>query len=247
MEVLIESLEVKEFLSVDEYIVSTIEYPENGSGDALGWGDSKGCGDGEVAKMEDRDFGNGLAEGSGNDQGTGFGWSHKDCNTYSWGFGYGNRDEADIKYLNGKKIYQVDGVPTIIESVHGNYAKGRVLNSDFTTEECFIAKYENYFAHGQTLKEAQSDAKSKYEQNIPIEERIARFNKEYPNRNVKVPASDLFRWHNLLTGSCLFGRKQFCEEHNIDYENGEYTVNEFIEITKNAYGSFVIKQLENSL
>ena len=43
------------------------------------------------------------------------------------------------------------------------------------------------------------------------------------------------------------GRKHFCEQHNLDYVNGEYTVNEFIAITKYAYGGDIIEKLEVTL
>ena len=109
-----------------------------------------------------------------------------------------------------------------------------------------VAKCGNYFAHGDTLEDAFRDAREKYDENTPLEERIARFNEQYPDREKKVPAKELFSWHHILTGSCLAGRKHFCEEHGLDYENGKYTVNEFISLTRNAYNGYVIKQLEDS-
>ena len=33
-----------------------------------------------------------------------------------------------------------------------------------------------------------------------------------------IPAED-YDIHNILTGSCEFGRKEFCRQHNIDLEN----------------------------
>lgn len=77
----------------------------------------------------------------------------------------------------------------------------------------------------------------------PIEERIADFKAEFESGK-KYPASEFFKWHHILTGSCEFGRREFCRQHNIDLENGQYTVEEFIEITKNAYGGEVIKKLK---
>ena len=146
--------------------------------------------------------------------------------------------------MNDQSVYSIDGVPTLIDSVHGNYAKARILKDDLTTSECFIAKCGNYFAHGETLKQAMLDAREKYEEHAPIEERLARFNEKYPDRDVKVPAPELFSWHHILTGSCLMGRKQFCEQHGLDYENGMYSVNEFIQLTRNAYGGNIIRRLE---
>lgn len=41
-------------------------------------------------------------------------------------------------------------------------------------------------------------------------------------------------------------KELFCDEHGIDYVNGKYTVNEFISLTRDAYGGIVIRQLEDS-
>lgn len=148
--------------------------------------------------------------------------------------------------MNGMVVHHIDRVPTIIDSVHHRYARGHILNSDLTTKQCFIARCGNYFAHGDTLEEAVKDARAKYESKLSTEERIRLFNQQYPDRDKKVPASELFQWHNTLTGSCFAGRKHFCREHGLDYENGEYTVNEFIELTKDAYGGDIIRQLKDS-
>ena len=141
----------------------------------------------------------------------------------------------------------VDGVATFIDSVHGNYAKGKILHNDLTTQDCYIAKVGDYFAHGETLKQAFDDATEKYENNLPLSERIRRFNERYPDRDKKIPAKELFNWHHVLTGSCLMGRRNFCKNHGIDYENGSYTVNEFINITREAYGGDVIRKLEETM
>lgn len=76
--------------------------------------------------------------------------------------------------------------------------------------------------------------------------RLRRFIEAYPDPNVKVPAAELFDWHNRLTGSCLMGRKEFCKAKGLDYENGSYTVNEFIALTLNAYGGNIISQLNDT-
>ena len=185
------------------------------------------------------EFPGGSGSGSGFGSGNGFDLG------YGSGDGSGDgedNDDSHIKCLNGQKVYYIDSISTLIDSVHGNYAKGRILDDDLTTKDCFIAKCGNFFAH----KQAQSDAREKYEENTPIEERIARFNEQYPDRDVKVPASELFSWHHILTGSCLMGRKQFCEEKGLDYQNGQYTVNEFIQLTRNAYRGNVIILLEST-
>ena len=183
------------------------------------------------------------SSGSGYGSGSGDGYVYGDGSGYGYGDGYG----YGISILNGKHVYQIDDVPTLIDSVSGNFAKGRILQYDLTTRPCYIAKVGKYFAHGDTLHEAMADAQKKYNEHRPLEERIADFNREFPDRDVKVDAARLFEWHHILMGSCLAGRKAFCEDRGLDYEHGHYTVNEFIRLTREAYGGEAIKELEKTL
>ena len=157
------------------------------------------------------------------------------------GDGYGD----GVKSLNGKQVYIIDDTPTIIESIKANYARGFTLESNLTLNPCFVAKVGYCFAHGETLKEALNDATSKYFQRMPIEERINLFKETFDYSKV-YPAKDFFKWHNTLTGSCVYGRNSFCQERGIDIEKGILSVPEFIELTINSYGSDIIKQLKNS-
>ena len=74
------------------------------------------------------------------------------------------------------------------------------------------------------------------------DERIAAFNEEF-KPGIKYPAKQFFDWHGRLTGSCLFGREQFARDKGIDLENDMFTVAEFCEMTKDAYGGDVIRRL----
>lgn len=56
-------------------------------------------------------------------------------------------------------------------------------------------------------------------------------------------AKELYKWHNILTGSCEFGRREFCKDHKIDIDKDLLTVNEFIALTVNEYGGDIITQL----
>ena len=157
----------------------------------------------------------------------------------------GSGDGSGVIEYNHQKVYKIDGIPTIIDSVHGNYAKGKILKDDLTLTECFVAKCGNFFAHGETLKQALSDASEKYNENKPLEERIAEFNETYPDNDAPIDGNELFSWHHILTGSCLFGRKEFCSSKGLDV-NAKYTVIEFTSLTENAFRSDVIKQLKQS-
>lgn len=175
-----------------------------------------------------------VSSGSGSGSGDGDGFGS--------GSGSGFGDGSGVKSLNGKPVYIIDDTPTIIESIKANYAKGFIVQGDLTLKPCWIAKVGNYFAHGGTLAEAHADAMTKYTQRMPVEERIKLFNEHFL-RSKKYPAIEFFKWHNTLTGSCEFGRRSFCQERGIDIEKDELTVEEFISLTKNSYGSDVIKQI----
>ena len=178
-----------------------------------------------------------LAPGSGSGYGYGSGSGYGD----GYGSGYGSG--SGVKEIEGCIVWLVDGIQTLIYSIHGNYAKGAILQSDLTLTPCFIAKVDNFFAHGDTLRSAMNDATAKAMQNMPLEKRIERFVAEH-DKDKKYPTKDLFDWHNILTGSCRAGREAFCRDKGIDIESGEYSVLEFIKITENSYGGENIKKLK---
>lgn len=138
----------------------------------------------------------------------------------------------------------IDGVQTLIERVRGNYASGSIIKYDLTLEGCYIAKVGNFFAHGDTLDAAFRDAKKKYDENRPLSERIESFVEKFPSLETVCKNKDLFKWHHILTGSCLMGRNNFAKSHDIDVDNGKMTVAEFIQLTEDSYGGDAIKQLK---
>jgi hypothetical protein len=178
--------------------------------------------------------GPGYGDGSGSGYGSGDGYGD------GYGSGYG------LISFNGQKVYYIDGMPTVIEKVHENLAKGFTVNNDLTTRSCFIAKGENKFAHGETFAEAQKALQDKIFADMDTEEKIVVFLKEF-QPDVKYNARLFYEWHNKLTGSCEFGRNSFVKNHGIDLENGMYTVAEFIEITKNDFGGEIIRQIEETM
>ena len=152
------------------------------------------------------------------------------------GDGYGD----GIKALNGQTVYRVDGMRTLIDVCHDTYAMGRILHSDLTTEKCFVVKQNGMFAHGKTLREARDALLEKLFDDMPEDERIAKFmeahgiHERYQNR-------DFFSWHHRLTGSCLQGRTAFAQDHGIDLD-GSMTTKEFLELTKDSYGGDIIRR-----
>lgn len=201
----------------------------------LAVGDGDGSGEGSGYGFRDGD-GLGSGDGDGSSSGDGYG------DDSSSGSGYGD----GIKSYNGHEVYVIDELQTIIYSVHGNIAKGATINQDLTLTDCYIAKYEDYFAHGNTAKQAMLDAQSKAYQDKPVEERIDLVVGKYPDVDVPIEHSVLFSLHNFLTGSCLFCRQEFAKYHSLDPEHGTMTMREFIHLTKDAFGGDNIRQLADA-
>lgn len=193
-----------------------------GYGRGYGWGSGTGSGDGRVTGW-----------------GTGWGDGWGDVGGYNAGSGYG------IKEFSGAPVRLIDNTPTVIRSIRGNVAHGAILHNDLTTEECYVAKQDNTFAHGRTLREAMNALREKLYEDMPQEERIAAFIAEHPLGEA-YPCRDLYDWHHRLTGSCEMGRNAFAKDHGIDVEHGTMTVERFIKLTRNAYGGDVIRALERA-
>ena len=191
------------------------EWLNSGSGDGSGSGSGYGDGSGR---------GSGCGSGSGRGSGCGSGY------------------EREIKEFCGKEVYLVDNVETIIEHIKESFAKGYILNGDFTLTPCFIAKGHGYFAHGKTLKGARDALLAKVFENMDTDEAIEAFMDKF-KKGEKYPGTDFFEWHHYLTGSCLMGRESFVRNKGLDV-NALYTVEEFIELCENDYGGEVIKELK---
>ena len=216
-----------------------------GYGDGSGYGYSDGSGydsgggysDGSGGGYSDGS-GGGSCYGSGDGSGSGSGCG---CGSGSgYGFGYDN-----IKTINGNIVDYIDNVPTIIIQVHGNFAYGYIIKDDLTLFPCFIAKVNNFFAHGDTLKEAVADAKAKEAKRLPIEKRIEKFIEVFGSLDSEHTGKEFYDWHHTLTGSCRMGRDNFCDANNIDLAK-KYSVRYFLDITKDYYGGDVIKLIRKA-
>ena len=183
--------------------------------------------------------GNGYGDGYGNGYGYGYG------NGYGYGYGNGNGDgDGGIKSINGDKVYNIDGINTIIKSIKRNKAKGFILRNDLTLVPCYVVKNDYFFAHGDTIETALKSLQEKTDLNLPIPQRIINFKNQFHDFNVKIKAQVLYDWHFKLTGSCKTGRDTFCINNNINIEKDKFTVNEFIALTKDSYKGEIIELLK---
>ena len=175
----------------------------------------------------------GDGDGSGSSSGSGDGYGSGS----SSGYGYG------IKSINGCPVCLIDGVYTVVYQLHGDIAKGAILNKDLSLGPCYVVKRDGVFAHGVTLHEAQEALISKVFDTLPEAERIEAFCEEFKNPDAVYPVRTFFEWHHRLTGSCEAGRRAFAKDHALDIENGAMSVWEFLNLTKYAYGGSTIRKV----
>ena len=236
MEILEEK--IKEFLKIE-----TGYGYGYGDGSGYGYGDGSGYGDG----YGDGD-GSGYGDGDGSGYGYGYGYGDGDGSGYGYGYGdgsgygYGDGSGYGIKSINGKNVYLVDRVQTIITQVRNNIAKGFILNKDLSLELCYVVKGHNLFAHGTTSKSAFQALQEKIFENLDPDEVIEEFRKKF-KKDAKYKGEEFYTWHHILTGSCEMGRNSFVRNHDIDLAE-KFTVEEFIELCENDYGGEIIKRLK---
>lgn len=240
MEVLTQKVLTQEALTREAFLYTDFDNfgvnynPDSGYGS----GDGDGCRYGNG-------FGKGYGSGSGYGSGDGFGV----CNGHNYvdgsGDSYGLGPSDRIKSLNGQPVDMIDNIPTILTSIIGNAAKGFIICPDFSLAPTFVCKQGNTFAHGETLHKAWEALLEKLFDDMPTEERITAFCKEF-KPGVKRPATDFFSWHHRLTGSCEQGRKEFARQHSIDIDHDELTPEEFFALTRDSYGSSIIRQTEKA-
>lgn len=233
-------MEVLEFLRMG-HNNSCAHSSGNGRGNSNGYGNrySNSYGSGE---------GNGYGNGDG--YGDGYGYGYGDGHGDGHGYGHGDGDknfysDSGIKSINGDKVYNIDGINTIIKSIKRNIAKGFILRNDLTLVPCYVVKNDYFFAHGDTIETALKSLQEKTDLNLPIPQRIINFKNQFRDFNVKIKAQVLYDWHFKLTGSCKTGRDTFCINNNINIEKDKFTVNEFIALTKDSYKGEIIKLLKS--
>lgn len=224
---------IKEFLTFADH---------DGSGYSSGYGDGYGCGYGsgygdDSGSGSGGRSGFGFGSGSGSGYGSGYGYGD------GCGDGYGDGCGDGIQAVSKCPVYQIDGVQTILNHIHGNIAEGFILQSDLTLTPCYVVKENGVFAHGATMREAFDALQEKLYDDCTEEERLTAFKGHFPDFGKKYPAKELFAWHHVLTGSCKVGRMAFCLDKGIDLEKDTYSVVEFIRLTKDAYGGEVIRKL----
>ena len=219
-----DSLTVQEFLKV--------EFNGYGYGSGHGYGYGDGSGDG-FGFGDGSGYGSGYGSGFGDDSGSGFG--------YGYGFGDGSGSGSGLKSLCGEPVYMIDGVPTIITGLRGSVAMGFIVMTDLSKRRTFVVKGGGKFAHGEDLHAAQAALEEKLFDDMPVEEKLEAFREQFTPGEAYTVA-DFYAWHHRLTGSCTQGRDAFAQDHELSMSDA-MTPEEFINLTKDAFGGRIIRQL----
>ena len=221
---MLEDKKIKEFLIVRGSF---------GGGNGSGYGFEEGSGRGYS-------YGSSYSRGSGYSTPANEDYRFKSAVTY--GYGIGHRCGFGLKSINGNTIYIIDNMPTIITSIHNNIAKGFIILTHLELIPCYIVRDGDMFAHGETLRNAFDSLQEKLYDDSTEEERIEAFKKKFPEYDVKYSNRDLFTYHHVLTGSCKMGRETFVANRGLSLD-GETSIREFVELTKDSYGGEIIKRL----
>ena len=231
-----DSLTVQEFLKVE---FNGSGYG-SGSGYGYGYGDGSGSGYGDGDGDGDGD-GSGYGYGDGSGDGSGYGDGSGDGDGYGDGDGSGDGDGYGLKSLCGEPVYMIDGVPTIITGLRGSVAMGFIVMTDLSKRKTCVVKGGGKFAHGEDLHAAQAALEEKLFDDMPVEEKLEAFREQFTPGEAYTVA-DFYDWHHRLTGSCTQGRDAFAQDHGLSM-NDAMTPEEFIDLTKDAFGGRIIRQL----
>ena len=222
------------------------------TGDSSGYGSGYGSRDGSSSGLGSG-FGSGLGSGDGSRDGSGYGSGdgsgygsgdgYGDDSGYGYSYGDGNEH---IKSVNGKWIFYIDETTTIIKKIVGNLAKGFIFMQDFTMKPCYIVRDgHGLFAHGETAEGARRALEEKILESIDEDEAIEKIIEKFGSGDMHA-AAEFYNWHHYLTGSCEMGRKAFMENNDIQMDD-LFTIDEFIDLTKNDFGAEKIEKLRLAL
>ena len=211
----------------------------SGDGSGYGYGDGSGYGSG---------YGSGSGDGSGDGSGSGSGHGYGDGSGSGYGYGDGDGSGSGYGYgytliiLYGQPVHYIDGVPCLPVNVHGDTMAVDVINErDWTLGRAYVARWQGEVAHGETIREAVEAAKNKYFARMDPREKKRQLLDLFAEKR-RLTVKELHAWHGRITGSCEFGRSRFQEEHGLN-DDDTLSLEEFVELTRNAYGGDLIASL----
>ena len=183
-----------------------------------------------------------IISGSGSGSGEGSGWGSGE----GWGSGLGSGSGLGLGYtlmiLYGRIVHYIDGIPCLPVSAHGDTMAVDVIDEqDWTLSRAYVARWQGEAAHGETVRKAVEAAKNKYFARMDPGEKKRQLLDLFAEKG-RLTVKELYAWHGRITGSCEFGRSRFQEEHGLK-DDDTLSLEEFVELTRNAYGGDLIASL----
>lgn len=125
-----------------------------------------------------------------------------------------NREEnysgKGILSFNNHPTYIIDGFVVYVTHMHAPWVLGEVVNNDFTTQKCYMAKVNNNYAVGRSIREVIDVMREKISTNVNNNDDIARaFVLAHPDYDKEYDWDEMVTWHSLSRFSCLDGRRNF--------------------------------------
>ena len=145
------------------------------------------------------------------------------------------------KKINGKTLHVIDGIPTAIEHIDGDVAKGYALNCNAYLTPCYVIKWHGRFAHGATLREARAALEEKVFKGSDMSAKITML-AERLAVGEKHPAQVYYGWYHRLTRSGILAH-----DHSIQICNDMWTVTEFVSLIEDDNAKKIFTQLAEAI
>lgn len=176
-------------------------------------------------------------------RGTAIGCGTKDgCGTaYTFSNTYDTYSGSDIIEYKGNKTYLVNGYLIYIEVIRNQWAKGKIIKNDLTTQNCYLGKINNIIVVGESVRECLKMLQTNIMKKKNNMDDLAKaFVLSHPHYQKSYNWGEMVSWHMLSNISCEHGRKKFTQIFN-KKDNDTATPKELIECMKK------MRKYENTL
>ena len=150
-----------------------------------------------------------------------------------------------VKYAE-YEIHNINGNAVAITQEHGRAKRGVALSPSLNKHDCYVITFGESFGIGDNLHDAYEDVKRVITSKTTHVQKgydWAQFVVDrYPDVDALIPNLELLELHNIITNSCSSGIQTFAAQHGIDID-GSSSMRTFITLTKDSFGSDVIKSI----
>lgn len=147
--------------------------------------------------------GRGISSGYGDKYGNGKG--------YSYYINYESNPMNSIIEYNGYKTRLINNQLIYITNIKHFIAKGKIINPDFTTKDCYVGKINNFFIVESSIRKVIEELKKIVKKRNNITDLAIAFVETHPYYEKEYEWGEMLYWHTLSNNSCQHGRNKFSE------------------------------------